>query len=103
MSNGEAKAAPRPMSREFSGRRFVIGAGVTIAVIWLALFLVFRDWRARHRDASEFGRREVATVVDPLADMVPQGVDRKRWLQAVDDSHDMLMTVTGSARSTLRP
>jgi hypothetical protein len=79
-----------------SGRRFVIGAVVVIAVLWGTLFLVFREWRTRHRELAAFGASEVATVVDPLTGRVPPGVDAKRWRRAVADTHAMLVAATAS-------
>lgn len=86
----EALGPPR------SGRRFVIVAVVAIAALWGTLFLVFRDWRTRHRDLAAFGAREVATLVDPLAGRVPATVEPKAWRAAVADTHAMLETLTAS-------
>ena len=79
-----------------SGRRFVIGAIVILATLWGTLFLVFRDWRVRHRELAAFGASEVAPLVDPLADRVPLNVAAKRWRRAVADTHDMLVAAMAS-------
>lgn len=79
-----------------SGRRFVIGAVVIIATLWGTLFVVFRDWRVRHRELAHFGASEVAPLVDPLADRLPPNVAAKRWRGAVADTHAMLVAATAS-------
>jgi hypothetical protein len=84
-----------------SGRVFVIAAVLTIVLIWGLLYLVFRDWRARYRERADFGRREVATAVDPLAELVPPGVASAEWRRAVEATHAMLAEVTTSGRLDL--
>jgi hypothetical protein len=99
MSNGKAeivRGEEKYLGRARSGRWFVVGAVVTIIVLWAALFLIFRDWRARHRELAAFGAREVAALVDPLADLVPPSVDPKQWRKAVVATHGMLEVATGS-------
>jgi hypothetical protein len=60
------------------------------------LYLVFRDWRARYRARAEFGATQVAPVIDSLAQIVPQGMDAETWREAVQQTHDMLVTVTSA-------
>jgi hypothetical protein len=79
-----------------SGRRFVLGAGLVLLLIWGALYLIFRDWRARYNERAQFGATQVAPVIDALADTPPPGVTAGDWRQAVRETHDLLVTVTGS-------
>ena len=43
----------------YSGRRFVLVAGIVVLLIWAALYLVFRDWRAKYRERSLYGTTQV--------------------------------------------
>src|SRR5437588_12449227 len=79
-----------------SGRRFVLGAGLVLLLIWGALYLFFRDWRARYNERARFGATQVAPVIDALADTPPPGVSAGDWREAVRETHDLLVTVTGS-------
>lgn len=85
----------RPTSNH-SGRRLVTAAVLSILFLWGSLYLVFRDWRARFRERSAFGKSYVATAVDPLVHVVPAGVDPAEWRRAVSATHDMIVTLTGS-------
>ena len=103
MSNGHAKekVGPRDPGGEAlgpsrSGKKFVIAAFLTIAALWLGLVLAFRDWKGRHQELAAYGAREVAPLVDPLAERVPPGVEPKEWRSAVADTHAMLETLTAS-------
>jgi hypothetical protein len=78
------------------GRWFVTLGVLTLIVLWAALYVAFRDWRARHRALAEFGREAVAPTVDPLAKLRPPGVDPTEWVSAVADTHAMLVVVTSS-------
>lgn len=80
----------------YSGRRFVLGAGLVLLLLWGGLYLVFRDWRARYNERARFGATQVAPVIDALADTPPDGVAADDWRLAVRDTHDLLVTVTGS-------
>jgi hypothetical protein len=71
-------------------------AGAIILVLWGTLYLVFRDWRARYRIRANFGAAEVAPAIDPLAEIVPPGIDPRSWKDAVAATHSMLVSVTGS-------
>ncbi len=84
------------LPRSHSGRRFVIVAGLAVLVIWGVLYLVFRDWRARYRERAAFGATQVVPAIDPMAEIVPPGVDSTAWRDAVRRTHDMLLTVTSS-------
>jgi hypothetical protein len=79
-----------------SGRRAVIGGVLALLVLTGVLTLVFRDWRIRYRERAAFGAREVATAVDPLAELAPPGVPVDAWRRAVADAHAMLVTLTAS-------
>ena len=79
-----------------SGRRFVLGAGLVLLLLWGALYLIFRDWRARYNERARFGATQVAPVIDALADTPPPGVTAGDWREAVRETHDLLVTVTGS-------
>ncbi len=106
MSNGHAPtplnstartvAGPNVLGPSRSGRRFVIVAVIALLAIWATMFLVFREWRSRHRELAAFGAREVAPLVDPLAEVSPPDVPPKVWKAAVRDSHDMLVALTAS-------
>jgi hypothetical protein len=74
----------------------VVVAVATILSVWGALYLVFRDWRERYRARASFGATQVAPMVDPLALRVPAGVDAQAWRDAVGETHDMLVSVTGA-------
>ncbi|MGO9599963.1 MAG: hypothetical protein ACLP7Q_18390 [Isosphaeraceae bacterium] len=80
----------------YSGRLLVLGAGVVILILWGSLYLVFRDWRARYQARAAFGATRVAPVIDSLAQIVPQGMDAETWRRAVQQTHDMLVTVTSA-------
>jgi len=84
------------LSRGHSGRLFVLGAGVTLLLIWGTLFLVFRDWRSRYRERALHGATQVVPAIDRLRSIEPPGIDPVAWRAAVDQTHAMLITVTGS-------
>ena len=79
-----------------SGRRLVTVAVLSILILWGSLYLAFRDWQGRFRERAAFGKNHVATAIDPLAQVVPTGVDPTEWRQAVQTTHDMIVTLTGS-------
>jgi hypothetical protein len=93
---GVRAPGPRPEAPAHSGRRFVVAAGLVVLTTWGALYLAFLDWRARYRARASFGARQVAPAIDPLADVIPEGVDAGRWRQAVADTHRMLVALTAS-------
>ena len=80
----------------WSGRLTVGGLVVGVLVLWLGLDLAFRGWRERYRALAEFGAREVAPAVDPLAQMSPPDVPPDEWRRAVADTHAMLLALTGA-------
>ncbi len=90
---GQSSAAS-PLTH--SGRRFVLGAGIVLLLLWGALYLIFRDWRARYNERARFGATQVAPVIDALADTPPPDVTAGDWRRAVRETHDLLVTVTGS-------
>jgi hypothetical protein len=98
--SGEDVPANPPKSpwlpRSHSGRRFVIVAGLVVLLIWGVLYLVFRDWRARYRARAAYGASRVVPAIDPMAGIVPPGVDPADWRDAVDRTRALLVTVTGS-------
>lgn len=89
-------------SSPYSGRRFVTAAVVSVLLIWGALYFTFRDWRARFRERADFGKSHVATAIDPLAKIVPDGVDPGDWRLAVDETHLLIVRLTGSNLLNLR-
>jgi len=82
--------------RLLSGKRFVLAAGLVLAITWGGLYLAFRDWRARHRELAAYGREHVAVAVDLLAGATPPGVPPGEWREAVDSTRRMLADVTAS-------
>ncbi len=96
---GDQGSRPRPRSNEgtVSGRRFVIAGVVTVLLIWGAVSLGFRAWRANYEALAAYGATEVAPVIDSLADRVPPGIDPAAWRQAVADTHAMLLALTGAS------
>jgi hypothetical protein len=74
----------------------VILAVCTVGVIWGVTYLVFTKWRAGYRARAAYGATHVVPVIDPLAFVVPPGVDRAAWRDAVEQTHAMLLTVTRS-------
>ncbi|WP_422928145.1 hypothetical protein [Singulisphaera sp. PoT] len=80
----------------FSGRHFVVGAGVVFLLICGVLSLAFRDWRSHYDRRARFGIQVVAPAIDPLGKVVAQGVAPAAWQRAVDDTHAMLATLTSS-------
>jgi hypothetical protein len=85
-----------PPSPGHSGRRFVLAACATILAFWGILYLVFRNWRSRYRARADFGATRVAPTIDPLAEILPPGVDPRAWKEAVRETHAMLVSVTGA-------
>jgi hypothetical protein len=90
----EATAGPRVAGR--SGRRTVIAAVLAIVVLAGGLALAFRDWRIRYRARAAFGASQVASAIDPLAELVPPGISPEAWRQTVAKGHAMLVTLTAS-------
>ena len=80
-----------------SGRRFVIAGVIGILLVWGAVLLGFRAWRAQYEALAAYGATQIAPLVDPLADHTPPGVDPVAWRQSVADTHAMLLALTGSA------
>ena len=78
---------------QHSGRRLVLLAGAAILLLWGSLYLAFHDWRARYRAGTSFGVSQVAPVIDPLAEIIPAGVDVADWQEAVRQTHAMLVAV----------
>jgi hypothetical protein len=92
-----ATAASSPwLPRSHSGRRFVIMAVLAVLVIWGVLNLAFREWRARYRERAAYGVSRVVPAIDPMAEVVPPGVDPVTWRDAISQTHAMLSTVIAS-------
>jgi hypothetical protein len=89
-------AMARFIPEGYSGRRFVVLAICTIAAIWGVTYLVFTSWRAGYRARAAFGATQVVPAIDPLASVIPPEVDPNAWRDAVERTHDMLLTVTSS-------
>src|SRR5437764_11391912 len=85
----------RALGRPHSGRRFVVLAVVVLLTLWLTLFLVFRDWRARYRARTQLGQREVSAALLPLARIVPPEVAPDARAEMVDQTRDMLAARAG--------
>jgi hypothetical protein len=104
-----------------SGRVFVTSAVLAVLVLWVSLYLVFRQWRYRYRERAAFGARYVASAIDPLALVVPAAelpgavcaagcagasaltsavissdTNLAAWYQAIEETHAMLVTVTAA-------
>jgi hypothetical protein len=79
-----------------SGRRLVLMAVCTLLLIWGTLYLIFRDWRTRYRARASYGATQVVPAIEPLAAMMPQGVDPLKWRDAVEQTRAMLLTVVAS-------
>jgi hypothetical protein len=86
----------RSITSFHSGRWFVLVAGLVILSVWAALYVSFRDWRARYRSRAQYGATQVAPVIDTFAESVPPGINPVLWREAVAQTHAMLMSVTGS-------
>ena len=79
-----------------SGRLVVAVGCLLVMVIWGSIYLIFRDWRARYRVRAEFGATQVAAAIDPLALITPHGVEAGDWRNVVEQTHRLLVTLTGS-------
>jgi hypothetical protein len=90
-----ARADTAPAS-DGSGRRFVLAAGFVVAAFSLALFVAFRQWKARHEELADYGARRVAPMVQPLADRVPPGQAPADWARVVAQGHGLLVGLTAS-------
>jgi hypothetical protein len=86
----------RPDDGTVSGRRFVIAGVIGVLAVWGAVYLGFRAWREQYRALAAYGATEVAPLVDPLADVVPPGVDPEAWRKAVAETHAMLLALTAA-------
>ncbi|HZW29705.1 MAG TPA: hypothetical protein VFF52_03305 [Isosphaeraceae bacterium] len=95
-AGGSAVPALPWLPRSHSGRRFVIMAVLVALAIWGALYLAFRDWRARYRARAAYGASQVVTALQPLTEIVPPAVDPGEWREAVSRTQDLLLTVTAS-------
>ena len=93
---GRATATAEVLPRGHSGRRFVIVAGITVLLIWGALYLIFREWRAKYRQRAAYGLTRVVPAIDPLAEIAPPPLDPIAWRDAVQQTHAMLVTVISS-------
>jgi hypothetical protein len=96
LNPGSATATAEVIPLGHSGRRFVIVAGITVLLIWGALYLIFREWRAKYRERAAYGLTQVVPAIDPLAEITPPSLDPIAWRDAVLQTHAMLATVTSS-------
>ncbi|MDR3639554.1 MAG: hypothetical protein P4L84_37480 [Isosphaeraceae bacterium] len=88
--------APEGPAGGHSGRRLVTVGVLVVLVAWGGLYQTFRIWRSRVLARAAYGAREVAPAVDPLAQMVPEGVAPDDWRTAVGQTHELLVTLTGA-------
>ncbi len=82
----------------YSGRRFLLLAGLLFLALWTLLFLGFRRWRFHYRERADYGLKQVAPAIDGLLDVAPAepGLSPDAWKDAVRDTHAMLDTVVGA-------
>ncbi len=78
-----------------SGRKFVIGLAVVILLVWGALSLGFRTWKAGYEGRAAAGRISAARI-RPLVRACPPGVEIWEWEDTVDHAEAMLIALTGS-------
>ena len=93
---GSATAMAELLPRGHSGVRFVVVAAISVLLIWAALYLAFRDWRAKYRERTGYGMTQVVPAIDPLANITPPPVDPIAWRDAVQRTRAMLVTVISS-------
>jgi hypothetical protein len=93
---GAATSAGSVEAPMHSGRRVVVAGMLVLLLVWGTLWLAFREWRARYRERAAFGSSQVASAIDPLADVVPPNVAPEEWRQAVAETHAALVTLTAS-------
>jgi hypothetical protein len=93
---GSATATAEVLPLGHSGRRFVLVAGITVLLIWGALYLIFREWRANYRERAAYGLTQVVPAIDPLAEIAPPSLDPIAWRDGVHQTHAMLVTVISS-------
>jgi len=74
----------------------VLVAGVVLLLIWGVLYATFHEWKTRYRRRAAYGAAQVVPVIDPMATIIPPGVDPGAWRDAVQQTHAMLATVVGS-------
>jgi hypothetical protein len=79
-----------------SGRRLVVVAGIIILGLWGVMYLKFRGWREQYRIRASFGASEVAPLVDSFVAICPSDVNKQAWREAVERTHEMLVTITGA-------
>src|SRR5690348_5170912 len=53
------------------GRGVVIAGVLLVLILWGGLSLAFRQWKAGYQARAEFGARQVAAAVDPMAEVPP--------------------------------
>ena len=79
-----------------SGRRVVLAICVVVLALWGALTLAMSSWKAAYAAKAEYGRTQIAPLVDPLEKCVPQGIDVDEWGAAVKATHTMLHALTAA-------
>jgi len=95
-NSGRMTATAELLPRGHSGRRFVLVAGFAVLLIWGALYLIFREWRAKYRERAAYGLTQVVPAIDPLAEIAPPAVDSRAWRDALQETHALLVTATSS-------
>ncbi len=79
-----------------SGRKVVIAICIVVLALWGGLTLAMNAWKTAYAAKAEYGRTQIATLVDPLRELTPPGVQPKEWENAVQDTHAMLQALTAS-------
>ena len=96
-SSGLSRAsATAEVGQGHSGRRFVVVAGLVVLLTWGGLYVAFQGWRAKYRERAAYGASQVVSILDPLNEIIPPGVEPGAWRDAVVKTRAMLTTVVGS-------
>jgi hypothetical protein len=71
-------------------------AVIVVLLTWGGLYLAFQRWRANYRERVAYGTSNVVPVIDLFKEVMPPGVDRTDWRDAVDKTRAMITTVVAS-------
>ncbi|GIW85990.1 MAG: hypothetical protein KatS3mg108_0314 [Isosphaeraceae bacterium] len=94
----DRRDAPSPelLGPAHAGRSFVVALGIVLAALAIALIVLFRQWRDRQAELAEYGARNLATAVLPLANRVPPGIEPGEWALVVDQTRIALEVLSAS-------